>query len=144
MALATAAEIADRLAVQDVMIRYATSVDARDMERYASCFTADLVASGFGQGPPMQGREAFLAYVIEALKRFSATQHLLGNQVVELRGDEATLRTYVQATHVLVNDPDTTLTLWATYHDELVRQDGEWRIREHRLEPKATQTTKSL
>ncbi|MCC6381284.1 MAG: nuclear transport factor 2 family protein [Dehalococcoidia bacterium] len=143
MSLATAAEIADRLAVQDVMIRYATSVDARDMERYASCFTKDVAVSGFGPGP-MHGREAFLAYVTEALQRFKATQHLLGNQVVELQGDRATLRTYVQATHVLAAQPDTTLTLWATYHDELVRHDGEWRICEHRLEPGATQTTRSL
>ena len=40
--------IADRLAVQDVMTRYANGVDTRDFDLYASAFTPGVVVSGFG------------------------------------------------------------------------------------------------
>ena len=79
------------------------------------------VIRGFGS-ETVNGRQAWVDYVEKALKGFTATQHFVGNQVVELRGDEATMRTYVQATHFLVDRPGTTLTLFAIYHDELVRK----------------------
>ncbi len=135
--------IADRLAIQDVMTRYANGVDTRDLDLYATSFTPDVVVSGFGDAGVIEGREAWVAYVRKALERFGVTQHLMGNHVVELRGDEATMRTYVQATHVLADDPKSTLTLWASYHDELVRDGAAWRIRDHRLEPAHTQLRRS-
>ena len=131
-------ELADRQAVQDVLIRYATSCDARDMAAYGSCFAEDAVISGFGS-ETVNGRQAWVDYVDKALKAFTATQHFVGNQVVQLKGDAATMRTYVQATHFLAERPGTTLTLFAIYHDELVRNNGNWEITEHRLEPMGTQ-----
>ena len=136
--VSTDSQLADRIAVQDILLRYATSCDARDMDAYGSCFTEDAVISGFGS-QTINGRQAWVDFVDEALKRFTATQHFIGNQVVELKGDKATMRTYVQATHFLVDRPGTTSTLFAIYHDELVRKNGEWQITDHRLEPLGTQ-----
>ena len=31
-------QVADRIALQDVMLRYAAAVDERDFDLYASCF----------------------------------------------------------------------------------------------------------
>jgi len=132
------AELADRLAVQDILVRYAHSCDARDMAAYGSCFTEDAVISGFGPGT-VHGRQAWVDYVTKALTRFAGTQHFVGNQTVQLKGDAATMRTYVQATHFLADRPGTTMTLFAIYHDELVRRGGEWQITDHRLEPIGTQ-----
>jgi uncharacterized protein (TIGR02246 family) len=132
-------DLEDRLAVQDVLVRYATSCDARDLDTYGSCFTEDAVISGFGGAGPINGRQAWVDYVAKALTSFKATQHFVGNQVVELNGDRATMRTSVQATHFPVDKPGTTMTLFATYHDELVKEGGEWRITDHRLEPISTQ-----
>ncbi len=130
--------LADRTAIMDVMIRYGTSVDAREMERYRSCFTDDLTVVGYG-GEPMEGADTYLAYVIDALKNFAGTQHMMGNQVVDLNGDSASVRTEVQATHFIIDDPDTVMTLWATYVDDMVRQGGEWRIRRHELVRRGSQ-----
>ena len=44
-------EIEDRLAVGDVIIKYADSVDQVDYDRYASCFTDDVVVTGFTPEP---------------------------------------------------------------------------------------------
>lgn len=131
-------ELADRLAVQDVMIRYATSCDRRDMEEYGACFTEDALITGFGPSD-IHGRQAWVDYVTKALTRFTATQHFLGNQRVWLNGDTAKLQTTVQATHFLVDRPGTTMTLFATYHDDLVKRNGRWEITKHRLEPAGTQ-----
>ena len=131
-------ELADRLAVQDVMIKYATSCDRRDMEEYGSCFAEDALITGFGASD-FHGRKAWVEYVDKALTRFTGTQHMLGNQRVTLNGDTAKLQTSVQATHFLADRPGTTLTLFATYYDDLVKRDGAWEITNHRLEPVSTQ-----
>jgi ketosteroid isomerase-like protein len=125
--------IADRLAICDVMIKYATSVDALDMDRYATCFTDDVVVTGFGDAT-FNGLAEYMPWVTAARNRFGRTQHLLGNQVVVQNGDEATLRTYVQATHVALNDEDTLIILWGVYHDQLVRTADGWKITHHHLE----------
>ena len=40
---------ADRIACQDVMLKYASGVDDRDMVRYRSCFADDVEVLGFGE-----------------------------------------------------------------------------------------------
>ena len=132
--------IADRVAIQDVMTRYATGVDTRDLGLHESCFAEDVTVSGFDRGGPLIGRAAWMAFVHKALERFGATQHLIGNHVVEVQGDEARMRTYVQATHVLAADQRAIFTLWATYHTVLRRTADGWRIVEHRLDPQGSQT----
>ena len=134
--------IADRFAVQDVMTRYAAGVDNRDLALHESCFTEDVVVSGFAPDREFNGRAAWMEYVRNALERFSATQHLISNHAVELHGDHASLRTYVQATHLMATGPQSTFVLWATYHTNLRRTASGWRIVAHRLEPKATHTFK--
>ncbi len=137
---ADAQYLADRTAIMDVMIRYGTSVDAREMDRYRSCFTDDVTVVGYG-AESMNGADAYLAYVIAALENFTGTQHLMGNQVVDLNGDFASVRTEVQATHFPKDDPDAVMTLWATYVDDMARVDGEWRIRRHELVRRGSQHT---
>lgn len=130
-------ELRDRYDVGQVMIRYATSVDQGDLERYATCFTEDVEVSGFGEKsgePTFTDRATYVPWVGKALQNFSATHHQITNQEVEIDGDRAHLRSYVQATHEMANDPDTLMVLWAIYDDRLVRTDDGWRITHHTLE----------
>lgn len=126
-------DLQDRYDVGQVMVRYATSVDQRDLDRYATCFTDDVTVSGFGGGT-FTDRSTYVDWVASALGRFSATHHQITNQEVELEGDRAHLRSYVQATHVLLDEPDRLLVLWAIYDDRLVRTADGWRITHHALE----------
>ena len=41
-------ELADRIKVQDVMLRYAATVDEKDYEGYKALFTEDVKVVGFG------------------------------------------------------------------------------------------------
>jgi uncharacterized protein (TIGR02246 family) len=125
--------IVDRLAIADVIIKYATSVDARDLQRYATCFTEDIVVTGFSGGE-LRGLGPYVEWVRTALARYSKTQHLVGNHEISINGDQAHMRTYIQATHVLADDETMLVVLWGIYDDDLVRTPEGWKITRHHLE----------
>lgn len=135
--------IADRFAVQDVMLRYAAGVDERDMDMYRSCFAEDVEVLGFGENTVI-GAEAWTEYVKAALKPYGATQHLLGLQHAEIDGDRAHCRTDVQALHCLKEPEGEVFTLWATYLTDMARVRGEWKIKRHQLVPRATKREKAV
>ncbi len=126
-------EIADRLALMDVMLRYAAGLDDGDMDMYAACFTDDVIVYP-GAGDPIRGRDNWLAYVRHRLLAYGATQHMLGPQLAIITGDSAECRTDVQATHFYKDDMTRTMTLWATYRTEMKRVGQGWKITSHRLE----------
>jgi hypothetical protein len=58
------------------------------------------------------------------------TQHLVSPQVLSVDGDSAQARTPVHALHLQIRN-DGSQNQWvigAVYHDDLVRQSGQWRI----------------
>ena len=121
----------DRIELQDVMLNYVAAVDERDIERYKACFADDVEAVGFGS-QTYRGREPWIDYAWNALRKYSASQHLLGPQFATIEGDEAHTRSSVQALHVLA-DGGARLTLWGTYHTHMRRIDGRWMISRHQL-----------
>jgi ketosteroid isomerase-like protein len=129
--------VADRIALMDVMLNYAKGVDQRDLALYTSVFADDVEVLGFG-AETFKGRDAWVAYVKEALARFGPTQHMLGPQLAVVEGDTAHCRTDVQALHYLKDEPGKTLTLWATYNTDMKRVGGEWKIARHHLESRGT------
>ncbi len=129
--------IADRFAVQDVMLRYAASVDERDLGRYRDCFADDVEVHGFGESTFI-GADAWTDYVKAALEPFGSTQHMLGPQLAELSGDQAHCRTDVQALHCMKEPEGEVFTLWATYITDMKRISGKWKITRHQLVPRAT------
>lgn len=135
-------EVTDRIALQDVMLRYAAGVDELDFNLYRSCFADDVEVVGFGK-EAFHGVDAWVDYVMTAMQRFGPTQHMLGPQYAEIHGDTADTRSDVQALHVLKESPDTLLTLWATYKTRMVRIDGTWKISRHELVSRTTATSKT-
>jgi hypothetical protein len=135
-------ELADRLELQAVMVRYAAGVDERDHALYRSCFADDVQAVGFGkQG--FDGAEAWTAYVWKALDKYSVTQHMLGPSLIEVDGDAAHVRTDLQARHtfepgVHKDESISGFTLWGTYQTDMARIDGRWKITRHELVSRGT------
>lgn len=132
-------ELEQRMAVQDVLTRYAAGVDDRDLQMYRDCFADDAEIVGFSGGT-IKGADEWTASVAEKLEAFDATQHMLGPQLVNIDGDNATTRTDVQALHYLKDQPGTTLTLWAVYLTEYRRIFGQWKITRHELVRRGTRT----
>jgi ketosteroid isomerase-like protein len=129
--------IADRFALQDVMLDYTSGVDERDFARYRACFAEDAEILDFTP-EPIVGGDAWLEFVKRALEQYAATQHLLGLQRATVDGDRAHARTDVQAQHFLKEPKGSTLTLWATYETDFARIGGRWKITRHRLVPRGT------
>jgi 3-phenylpropionate/cinnamic acid dioxygenase small subunit len=134
-------ELEDRLAIQDVMTRYAAGVDDRDFEQYRGCFADDVEIVGFG-GDPVIGADRWTEDVKGKLAVFGQTQHMLGPQLVSIEGDMASARTDVQALHYMADDPETTLILWATYFTDLKREATGWKIARHELVRRGTRIQK--
>ena len=80
--------------------------------------------------------------MVTKLAAFGQTQHMLGPQLVNIEGDSASVRTDVQALHYLIDDPETTFVLWATYLTEMRREDSIWKIARHELVRRGTRLQK--
>ena len=129
-----------RLAIQDVMTRYAAGVDDRNMEQYRDCFADNVEIVGFGP-ETLTGADNWVEDVKNKLEAFGETQHMLGPQLVDIDGDKASTRVDVQAMHYLKTKPDSQLTLWATYLTDYRCIDGAWKIVRHELVRRGTHIT---
>jgi hypothetical protein len=130
IAVVTLAELVDRLAIQDLLVRYATAID-HDMRLWDEVFLPDapLDYSRAG-GAVVSARE--MKHVMFDLHRTAlSTQHLMSNMAIELSGDAARGRT---AARLYIARPGTRphlveiTDLSAYYDDEFVRTQDGWRI----------------
>jgi ketosteroid isomerase-like protein len=126
-------ELADRAAIVDAVIAYATAVDARDWERLGSLFTDDACWEYSGSGERICGPTAIVARISTSLERCDATQHLNGNHVAAVHGDHAEHTCYYQAQHVRLGLPDGEKFLGAGRYDDRLRRTADgWRFT-HRI-----------
>jgi len=128
--------IADRLAISDVMHRYATAIDMKDLALLEQVFDDPLEAdfSTFGGAAYAGGRADWIEIMRGTVGGLTSTQHLTGNHVHRIEGDRAHLTAYLQAMHHLSGargDPD---YLIGGYYDvDLIRRAEGWRISRYSL-----------
>jgi hypothetical protein len=130
MADAAIAEVADRLAIQQVLARYARGIDRCDIDVLRAVWWPGATAD-YGSGTT--DALAWSGEVVAGLSQMRRTQHFLGNMIVDLDGDTASAETYCRAYHE-VDAPDGPIEMevGGRYLDRLERRDGEWRIAERR------------
>lgn len=106
---------------------------------YSECFAPDAYLAVWTPGTPFEGPPTFEAtgtnawadYVESAFVDYTATQHLISNVEIDIHGKEATMTSYLIATHVRA---DGTVDIAnGTYVDEVERIKGEWVITSRRL-----------
>jgi ketosteroid isomerase-like protein len=119
------AELANRLAIVDVAVAYSTAVDARDWAALAGLFTDDAVWVHEAGGERVVGGAAIAARISAGVARLDLTQHLVGNHVVTVDGDEAVHSSYFQAQHVRVGLPDGEHFLSGGRYDDHLRRTSE-------------------
>jgi hypothetical protein len=127
----------DRAAISDTVIGYATGLDRRDWALYRSIFT-DTIEMDFGSLGMRVGSYSADNWVRDAKRLFfgfEATQHTSTNHVHDIRGDEATCVSNMQATHFVFREPDDGLddgadcwTIGGYYTNELVRSPDGWKL----------------
>jgi 3-phenylpropionate/cinnamic acid dioxygenase small subunit len=119
----------DREQITDVLVRYATGIDARSWTLFRSCFTPDVRADygEIGAWTDVDGITEFMAATHEGMV---ATKHMISNVTIEVQGDAASVVSYVHAVLVLAEDPPTWVDAVGHYVDRFVRTTGGWRIGE--------------
>jgi uncharacterized protein (TIGR02246 family) len=134
----TQQDLIEQNAILQLLYKYAMSVDARDVEAYATCFTPDVVVSG----PGFEMRENVAKATIDMLtSMFEATMHNVHNYSYKIEGERATGVTYCVASHIQNKGGQRSkMDMYIRYHDELVKQAGEWRFAKRRLDVMCTTT----
>ena len=123
--------VEDLLEIHQLFIDYGMHLDAGRFEDYAALFSTD---GEIRLGPlgKAKGRDEIRNTMTKALDGLvGKTYHVISSPVVKLDGDTATSE--VMWTMIQRGDdgrPD--LAMVGRHRDELVREDGRWRIRVRR------------
>lgn len=128
--------LADRLAISDVVITYATAVDTRDWDLLRSIFTERVFFDFRSFDPDLLGEIGVDELVARAMvnAKFEATHHMSTNHRHEIDGDRATCVSYMQAGHFLKRpDGDYHCTLHGYYTNTLTRTSDGWKISRYAL-----------
>ena len=119
-------ETANRLAIAEVLAMHSRGVDRADTQTLKSCYWPDAqVAYGGFEGAAW----TFCESLPDAIKNFTATQHSIGNVLIEWMGDTAHTETYVTACHL----GDEEMTFLGRYLDVMERRGDVWKIRHRQV-----------
>jgi len=133
-------QVADRLAIRELVEAYAQCADRRDAKGQMALFTADthfVVYMNAKDPKPSQelnSREA-LAPVFADLNQYDATMHFVGQStILSLTPDKGTGEAYCLAHHLTIDGAMRKLMMAALrYGDTFVKQDGTWLFAERLL-----------
>ncbi len=127
----------DRAAISDVVYAYATGLDRRDWKLFRSIFTdtieMDFASVGLRVG--LYDADDWVRDAARLFAGFAATQHTSTNHKHDVRGDDATCTSNMQAEHFVAREPDDGLaegadrwTIGGYYTNELVRSADGWKL----------------
>ena len=118
----------EKLAIQELCSRYCQTIDAQDSAEWARCF---LVDGAFEfDGHIVRGYKALREYA-EAHTRVLRGRHMTLNHLYDVDCERAT---GCATTVVSIATPSGYKIMGqGAYHDDLVKVDGEWKIRHRRV-----------
>jgi hypothetical protein len=125
-------ELTAQQEIRDVLIRYTRGIDRMDPELVRSCYHPDALDD---HGAFCGTVDGFVEWVQQALSYFDSTMHFIGNQLVEVDGDNAHAESYCVAYHrrrTRDGEPGHDLITALRYVDRMERRDHEWRIARRR------------
>jgi hypothetical protein len=120
-------ELADERDIRNMLARYCRGIDRVDMDLVRSCYHADAVDEHGDIGGSVT---KFTEHLGKSLRRHESTTHLIGNILVDLRGDHAFSETYCIASH-RDRQPDGHIVeqvVGVRYCDRFEKRGGEWKI----------------
>jgi uncharacterized protein (TIGR02246 family) len=118
-------------AIKQLKARYFRLMDTKQWDQWADVFTEDaVVAASPRPDETFRGRAEIVRSVSRAL-RDGVTVHHGHMPEIALTGPDTA--TGIWAMYDFVDLPELVLHGWGHYHEEYVKQDGAWRIRNLRL-----------
>jgi SnoaL-like protein len=136
MAAMSLQDVADRIEIDDLLTRYATALDAKDWDLFATCFTPDARIDYSAAGGIKGTLPEVRRWLAEVMAAFPMTQHLVTNKAVQLNGDSAVCRSCLFNPMGVPDGAGMAVWLEGGYYtDRLVRTAAGWRIAERTEEP---------
>ena len=121
----------DKLMIAETIYLYAIGIDTKDFDLYGSIF-ADQVNIDFssyeGSSVPettVLTKDQWVNRVRPLFTGLAATQHSMTNPVVNIDGDTASCRMYMQAHHVFEPEKEDSWFTIGGYYDDTLTRDAE-------------------
>ena len=113
----------DRVAINDVLARYADGVNRRDVDIWGASWDQEGEWRLFGPDP-VRGRDAIVAAWREAMAGYPFVVMIVSQGSVEIEGDHATGRSY--SSEVAQSADGKRLRVQGCYDDQYRKRDGQW------------------
>jgi ketosteroid isomerase-like protein len=120
----------DRIAIEDLLVRYTTSLDALDIEALVGCFVEDCLLESpvVGRYEGLAGIRRFAEDMARHARQHGGTfRHVVSNFRIDVEGDHGTARCYLL--DFLTVGGRTELLSPGEYECELIKLAGEWRFK---------------
>ena len=125
-------EIADRMALKDLVDTFSNLADTKEIDKQLQLFTEDAEVTSYQgdkQTSHLKGRKELAERFKAFLDQFTTVYHINGQQTVKIDGNKATGIAYAQV--VLVSEKNgkkAMRTQGVRYNDEYERKNGKWLI----------------
>jgi hypothetical protein len=140
----TVTYLADRLAIQDLMVGYASAHDTTEPDAYRKLFTDDAEMLSADGKVLMKGIDNIVKSVTTDRKRFNAgakegvvtygdMRHIITNMEVSITGNAASGSCYLLTTAYNPNTKKPEVLSMGRYEDKYVKRNGQWRIAQRKV-----------
>jgi hypothetical protein len=118
-------QLVDRADLQDLVLRYATACDNKDIGAWREIFAADARAT-YGNDEPLVGADDIIAWLTEATRPTVWGHHFTNPYSVDVRGDQAAVLTYLLSHQVFEADLDAATMMTSRYQLQCIRTPSGW------------------
>jgi hypothetical protein len=116
----------ERDKIRDCIARLARGEDRRDAQLITSAYWPDSITD---YGVFSGSFEQYLGWVVPGSPAIPVTQHVLGQTLIQLKGEVASTETHVISYHrVNMGSEERDTVIGGRYLDKLEKRNGEWRI----------------
>ena len=124
--------LANRLEIEDVLTRYAWSIDTASWDGLDDVFTPDAFIDYTSAGGIKGQYPEIKEWLSSVLPHFPAYQHLVTNKDIQIDGDTATSRCqfYNPMAQKAADGSTSMFFVGGEYRDKFVRTADGWRIKE--------------
>jgi hypothetical protein len=116
-------------AIKQLKYRYQRGVDLHDWDGLADCFSVDASCAYADGKYTFTGRDSIIGFLRSAMDRDGVmSSHQVHHPEITLTSDTTASGIWALHDNVIDLDNDRYLQGAAYYHDEYVKQDGQWKI----------------
>ena len=128
-------DVADRIAIDDLLDAYASALDTKDWDTLRTLFVPDAVVDYTEEGGVRGSIDDAIAWFQKAMAPFTASQHFVTNRRVKILGDDATVNAYIFSPLGVPNgDGGLTLVFAGGSYEDVVRRTADgWRFVERTI-----------